>query len=156
MEKGRTSASPEVTKTVLMVLYVISWFTVERGGGRMWWGHGILNYKDTKAKCRHIKNWPLKGLCGRCLSEFMNSALRTVAPLTFCLAQHSHPHPLSQCQSALLNTDSVWLGGGGGCWDHPKQKARRGGGLRQINTCRKVPLQVNFLYDDILLWCLYS
>jgi hypothetical protein len=39
--------------------------------------------------------------------------------------------------------------------DHPKQKARRGGGLRQMNTCRKVPLQVNFLYDDILLWCLY-
>ncbi len=25
----------------------------------------------------------------------------------------------------------------------PKQKLRRGGGLRQINTCRKVPLQVN-------------
>jgi hypothetical protein len=28
---------------------------------------------------------------------------------------------------------------------HPKQKHRRGGGLRQINTCRQVPLQVNFL-----------
>ncbi len=27
--------------------------------------------------------------------------------------------------------------------DHPKQKLRRGGGLRQIKTCRKVPLQVN-------------
>jgi hypothetical protein len=26
---------------------------------------------------------------------------------------------------------------------HPKQKPRRGWGLRQINTCRKVPLQVN-------------
>jgi hypothetical protein len=24
------------------------------------------------------------------------------------------------------------------------------------NTIRKVPLQVNFLDDDILLWCLYS
>jgi hypothetical protein len=23
-----------------------------------------------------------------------------------------------------------------------------------INTCRKVPLQINFFYDDILLWCL--
>jgi hypothetical protein len=32
----------------------------------------------------------------------------------------------------------------------PKQKSRRGGGLRQINTCGKVPLQVNFLDDDIL------
>jgi hypothetical protein len=27
---------------------------------------------------------------------------------------------------------------------HPKQKPRRGGGLRQINTCRQVSLQVNF------------
>jgi hypothetical protein len=27
---------------------------------------------------------------------------------------------------------------------HPEQKPRRGGGLRQINTCRKVPLQINF------------
>ncbi len=27
---------------------------------------------------------------------------------------------------------------------HPKQKPRRGGGLRQINTCPQVPLQVNF------------
>jgi hypothetical protein len=26
----------------------------------------------------------------------------------------------------------------------PKQKPRKGGGLRHINTCRKVPLQVNF------------
>ncbi len=25
----------------------------------------------------------------------------------------------------------------------PKQKPRRGGGLRNINTCRQVPLQVN-------------
>jgi hypothetical protein len=29
--------------------------------------------------------------------------------------------------------------------DHPKQKTRTGGGLRQIKTWRKVPLQVNFL-----------
>jgi hypothetical protein len=39
---------------------------------------------------------------------------------------------------------------------HPKQKPMSGGGIRQINSCRKVPLQVNFLDDDILLWCLYS
>ncbi len=65
----------------------------------------------------------------------------------------------------------MWLGGGEGCWvlletilcrtrfrfgtytqllDNPKQKPRRGGGLLQINTCRKVPLQVHFLDDDIL------
>jgi hypothetical protein len=36
--------------------------------------------------------------------------------------------------------------------DHPKQKARRGGGLRQINTCRKVPLQGKFF--QITTFCL--
>jgi hypothetical protein len=40
------------------------------------------------------------------------------------------------------------VGGGGGVWVH-----RRVGGLRQINTCRKVPSEVNFLDDYILLWC---
>ncbi len=30
--------------------------------------HGLIKYKDTKAKCRHLKNWPVKWLCGRCLS----------------------------------------------------------------------------------------
>jgi hypothetical protein len=28
---------------------------------------------------------------------------------------------------------------------HPKQKPRRRGGLRQINTCHPVPLMVKFL-----------
>jgi len=37
---------------------------------------------------------------------------------------------------------------------HPKQKPRRGEGLRQINTCLKVPLMVNFLDDYIWLWYL--
>ncbi len=29
--------------------------------------HGLINYIDTKAKCCNLKNWPVKGLCGRCL-----------------------------------------------------------------------------------------
>jgi hypothetical protein len=29
--------------------------------------HGLINYLDTKAKCRRLKNLPVKGLCGRCL-----------------------------------------------------------------------------------------
>ncbi len=29
--------------------------------------HGLTNYIDTKAKCHHLKNWPVNGLCGRCL-----------------------------------------------------------------------------------------
>jgi hypothetical protein len=34
--------------------------------------HGLLNYIDTKAKCRHIKKFTCKGLCSRCLSEFID------------------------------------------------------------------------------------
>ncbi len=34
--------------------------------------HGLLNYIDTKAKCRHLKNGPVKGVCSRCLSEFID------------------------------------------------------------------------------------
>jgi len=33
--------------------------------------HELFNFIDTKAKCRHLNMWPAKGLCGRCLSEFM-------------------------------------------------------------------------------------
>jgi hypothetical protein len=34
--------------------------------------HGQITYIDTKAKCRHLKNLPVKGLCGMCLSEFID------------------------------------------------------------------------------------
>jgi hypothetical protein len=37
-----------------------------------------------------------------------------------------------------------------------KQKPGRGAGLRKIKTCRKVPLQVNFLDDDILHFLLLA
>jgi hypothetical protein len=29
--------------------------------------HGLINYKDTKAKCRHLKKIHVKELCGRYL-----------------------------------------------------------------------------------------
>jgi hypothetical protein len=39
----------------------------------------------------------------------------------------------------------------------PKQKPRRGGGLRQINTCCQIPVQVNFSEKTTSrVWCLYS
>ncbi len=87
-----------------------------------------MNYIDTKAKCHHLKNWPVKRLFGRFLSEFID-CIFTVShgwyfrpsfviccPLTFSLVQllASLPPP-SLCQSTVY-TDSVWLGGGGGCW----------------------------------------
>ncbi len=30
--------------------------------------HELINYIDTKDKCRHLKKQPVKGLCGRYLS----------------------------------------------------------------------------------------
>ncbi len=36
------------------------------------WNHWLITYKDTKAKCRHEKNLPVKGLCVRCLSDFID------------------------------------------------------------------------------------
>ncbi len=34
----------------------------------MAWVHGLINYIDTKAKCHHLKNLLVKGLCGWHLS----------------------------------------------------------------------------------------
>ncbi len=132
--------------------------------------HGLINYIDTKAKCHHLKNKSVEGLCGRCLSEFIDWRysqscwyfLPTVALLTFSLVQHP---PLSLFQSK----DSVWLGGRGGCWvlletifyksltlciwpdseptkllDHPKQKPRRGGPPRTDKHLPQSPFTGKF------------
>ncbi len=32
----------------------------------------LINYLDTKARCRHLKNWPVKGVCGMCLSYIID------------------------------------------------------------------------------------
>ncbi len=75
--------------------------------------HGLINNKDTKTKCR---------LCW-CITEFIDwryshvsifdPALRTFDPLTFSLV---HPPPSPFPKSKYVYTDSVWLGGGGGCY----------------------------------------
>jgi hypothetical protein len=40
--------------------------------------HGLINYIDTRAKCRHRKtNLPVKGHCGRCSSEFTDWRYRS-------------------------------------------------------------------------------
>ncbi len=86
-------------------------------------------------------------------------------PSTFSPVQHHHPPPFP----VWISTGLVCDGGGGEigvCGEHiqelyctvciwpdseptkrlyhPKQKPRKGGGLRQINACRQVPLLVNY------------
>ncbi len=128
--------------------------------------HWLINYIDTKAKHRHLKILICKGTLRHILSEFIDwryiihvgifdSGL-TLLPLP--------PFPVQYCIYRVCDWEGV-----GGCWvlletifcrsltlcnwpdseptellDHPKQIRRRGGVPRQINTCRKVPLQVNF------------
>jgi hypothetical protein len=49
--------------------------------------HGLINTIDTKAKCRHLKNLPVKGFCGRCLS--VRGPLPSSDPI--------HPPPPTHC-----------------------------------------------------------
>ncbi len=63
--------------------------------------HGQINIIDTKAKCRHLKNLPVKGLCGRCLSVWGSlpsfDAIPYTPPYTlytyirvYCIPTYSH------------------------------------------------------------------
>ncbi len=128
-----------------------------------------LTYIDTKAKCRHLKKFPLRQVFIR-VYRLEIQTVRTFAPLTFALAQFSSPLlPCIKDSKYSIYTDSVWLGVVEGVLSPvedlilhefntlyltrlrtykiarpPQQKPRRGEGLKQISTCRKVPLQVNF------------
>ncbi len=45
--------------------------------------HRLITYTDTKAKCRHQKNWPIREFCGRCLSEFIDWRFNESVMLVF-------------------------------------------------------------------------
>jgi hypothetical protein len=91
--------------------------------------HGLINYIDTKAKCRHQK-MTYKGTCGMCLPKFIDwrysqscwyfyPALWTVAPPTFSLVQlPPPPFPLSCVKVHVQHIQTVygWRGWGGGGW----------------------------------------
>ncbi len=134
-------------------------------------GHRLINYKNTETKC--LLYWCLIEFIDCRYSQsywYFRTSIVNFCPYYLLQLHLPHTSPSSQSQS-IVWTDSVR--GGGRCWvvldtifcrsltpcfwsdsestklqHHPKQKPRRRGGLRQINTCRKVPLQVNF-FDNI-------
>ncbi len=78
---------------------------------------GLINYIDTKA------NWPVKGLCGKCLSEFID---------------WRYSQSCWYFRPSFVNCFPFNLLSGSQEYGVPL------GLLSQINTCREVPLQVNF------------
>ncbi len=104
--------------------------------------HELINYIDTKAKCRHLNSW----LCGRCLAEFIEwrysqscwyfrPSFVNCCPSNLLSGWTLPPSPPCVNNYSILYTTIQCVRGVDGygvlC-------------LRQINTCRKVPLQVNF------------
>ncbi len=105
----------------------------------------MLLYIDTKAKCLYLNK--LTWLCGRCLLEFIDWK-RTYSQSCW----YFRPSFVNCCPSSLSSNSTLppppCVSGRGGGWYGVL-------GLWQINTCRKVPWQVNIL--DILhclLWVL--
>ncbi len=59
--------------------------------------HGLINYVDTKAKC-HLENLPVRGYCGRCLSEFKDwiTEIQSVMFLPSLWFNSPPPFPVSK------------------------------------------------------------
>jgi hypothetical protein len=88
-------------------------------GSLVWFSHGLINYQDTKAKCRHLKKLTyIKGLCGRSLSEFIDLEIHSVM-LVFstqlCELLPLYPSLWFNDPPSPLSCVKVWLEGGEGC-----------------------------------------
>ncbi len=88
--------------------------------------HRLTNSIDTKAKCRHR------------YSQYDGISYPSSLPISPSLWL-APPPPFPVWISILYTRIQCERGGGYGVL-----------GLRQVNTCREVPLQVNFIDDDIL------
>ncbi len=73
------------------------------------------------AKCRHVKNWPVKGLCGRCL---------------FVWFPEPHPPPPTHCLCLYKNIQYTYSNreGGGESWTREK-----GSGATVYKARSKIP-----------------
>ncbi len=93
---------------------------------RLIYYHGLINYRDTKTKCRHLKKLTVKVLCGRCLLEFVDwrysQSCWYFRPsfVNYCpsnLLSGSLPPPLHPCVKVqCIKTVSGWEGVGAGVW----------------------------------------
>ncbi len=112
---------------------------VKRGGREpptltrlVWYYHWLINYIDTKAKCRHLKKLTCKGTLWQVFIRVYKLEIQSVI-LVF---RPLFGSPVPPSHLPCVNKYTVYMYTvckGGGVW---------GFGLRQINTCRKVPLQV--------------
>jgi hypothetical protein len=106
--------------------------------------HGLINYTSTKAKCCHLKKLTCKGTLWQVFTRVyrleihlvklvFSTQLCEIMPVS-SLWFNSPPLPLP-CISILYTYKCIQCVKGG--WYEVL-------GLRQINTCLKVPLHVNF------------
>jgi hypothetical protein len=112
-----------------------------------------MNYKDTKTNCRHLKKFTCKGTLRKVFIGVYRLEVQSVM-LIFSTSFVNYfrltfpPPPPFQKSKYIIYRHCV-AGRGLGVLspveDHPKQNPRRGEGLIQMNTCREVPLQINYL-----------
>ncbi len=85
--------------------------------------HGLNNDIETKAKCRHLQKFTCKGQVFIRVHRLKIQSIMLVFSTQFCELLPLSPSlwftcnspPPSLCQSTAY-TDSMWLGGRGGCW----------------------------------------
>ncbi len=105
------------------------------------------NNIDTKAKCRHLKNLPVKRLCGRCLSEFVvwrysqsywyfRPSFVNCCPSNILSVSTLPPYPLPCVNKYTVYTYTMCVGGG--VWGYGVL------GLSQVNTSRNSPFTSQF------------
>ncbi len=119
--KSKKKCGKEYSEPVLWFWLSMNLEMVKYSQFEMGFLYGLINYKDINAKFRH-----LKGLCGRCLSEFIDWRYRqtcwyfgpsfvnySIAPLTFFLVKLP-PSPLPRFKVSICRQSVAGRGLGGG------------------------------------------
>ncbi len=109
--------------------------------------NGIINYIDTSAKCRHLTKFTYKGTLRQLFIRLYRLEIRVHSVrgggMGFCWRPYFAGVLHSVSADQIHNLQN--------CYITPNKNYRRGGGFRQINTCRKVPLQVSVLLHGVYI-----